>query len=85
MTIFRYSASVYSVAITTEAFYLMLLLKFPYYSEKKGSKFCIIISWGSFLIYFVLCIVLFNYFKIVLPFLWILPWLFIRVYVENKW
>ncbi|RNA31080.1 Vasoactive intestinal polypeptide [Brachionus plicatilis] len=66
MTIFRYSASVYSVAITTEAFYLMLLLKFPYYSEKKGSKFCIIISW-------------------VLPFLWILPWIFIRIYVENKW
>ena len=51
MTIFRYSASVYSVAITTEAFYLMLLLKFPYYSEKKGSRFCIVISWGNFLIF----------------------------------
>ncbi|CAF0953379.1 unnamed protein product [Brachionus calyciflorus] len=66
MVMFRYSASVYNVAITTEAVYLMLLLKFPYYSEKKGSKFCIAISW-------------------VLPILWIIPWLFVRIYIESKW
>ncbi len=50
ISIFRYSGSVYHVSIFSEAIYLMLLLKFPYYSEKKGSKFCILTSWGSFYI-----------------------------------
>lgn len=45
--VFRYSGSVYHAAITTEAVYLMLLLRFPYYSEKKGSKFSIITSWSK--------------------------------------
>jgi hypothetical protein len=44
-TIYRYFHSVYTCAITIEAVYLSLLLKFPYYSEKQGSKFCMIISW----------------------------------------
>ena len=47
MTIFRYSGSVYHVAIFSEAIYLVLLLKFPYYNEDRGSKFCIIISWSK--------------------------------------
>lgn len=45
MSIYRYSGSVYHVAIFSEAFYLVLLLKFPYYNEKKGCKFSIITSW----------------------------------------
>jgi hypothetical protein len=44
-TIYRYFHSVYTCAITTEAVYLSLLLKFPYYSEKEGSKFCMVVSW----------------------------------------
>lgn len=47
MTIFRYTGSVYHVAIFGEALYLVLLLKYPYYSEKKGATFCIILSWGK--------------------------------------
>ncbi len=46
-TLFRYSGSVYHVSISSEAVYLVLLLKFPYYSEKKGSKFSILISWSK--------------------------------------
>ena len=55
ITLFRYSGSVYHVSIFSEAIYLVLLLKFPYYSEKKGSKFCIIMSWcklSSFILKF---------------------------------
>ena len=48
MVIYRYSGSVYQVAISAEAFYLVLLLLFPYYSEKKGCRFCIIASWGNY-------------------------------------
>jgi hypothetical protein len=44
-TIYRYFHSVYTCAITIEAVYLALLLKFPYYSEKQGSKFCMAVSW----------------------------------------
>jgi hypothetical protein len=47
MTLFRYSGSVYHMAIFSEAIYLVLLLKFPYYSELKGCKFCIFISWSK--------------------------------------
>ena len=47
ITLFRYSGSVFHTAITTEAIYLTLLLRFPYYSEKKGSRFSIITSWGN--------------------------------------
>ena len=50
MVMFRYSGSVYHVAIFAEAIYLVLLLKFPYYNEAKGSKFCIIISWSNLII-----------------------------------
>ncbi len=45
VAIFFYSGSVFTVAITAEALYLVLLLKYPFYSEKKGSIFCIILSW----------------------------------------
>lgn len=47
MVMFRYSGSVYHVAIFAEAIYLVLLLKFPYYNELKGCKFCIFISWSK--------------------------------------
>ncbi len=46
-TLFRYSGSVYHVSISSEALYLVLLLKFPYYSEKKGCKFSIMTSWSK--------------------------------------
>ena len=45
VTIFRYTGSVYHMAIFSEAIYLVLLLKFPYYNESKGANFCILISW----------------------------------------
>lgn len=48
MVIFRYSGSVYHTAILSEALYLVLLLKYPYYNEMKGSKFCILLSWRTF-------------------------------------
>ncbi len=47
ISFFRYSGLVYHVAILSEAIYLMLLLKFPYYSESKGCKFCIIATWSN--------------------------------------
>jgi hypothetical protein len=46
-SLFRYSGLVYHVAILSEAIYLMLLLKFPYYSESKGCKFCIFLTWSK--------------------------------------
>lgn len=48
VALFFYSGSVFTVAITTEALYLVMLLKNPFYSEKKGSIICIILSWGWF-------------------------------------
>nr|QVK45720.1 G protein-coupled receptor [Proales similis] len=45
IVIFRYFLTVYHVAIFSEALYLTLLLVFPYYSERKGSKFCIMLAW----------------------------------------
>lgn len=61
--IFRYTGSVYHVAIFSEALYLVLLLRYPFYCEKRGSKFCILMSWF-------------------LPFLWMTPWVFTRIYVK---
>ena len=48
MVAYRYSGSVYHSAIFGEALYLVLLLKFPYYSESKGSRFCILLSWSNY-------------------------------------
>ncbi|RMZ93284.1 pituitary adenylate cyclase-activating polypeptide type I receptor-like [Brachionus plicatilis] len=45
VSFFRYSSSAYHMAILSEAIYLVLLLKFPYYNELRGSKFCILITW----------------------------------------
>ncbi len=48
MVAYRYSGSVYHSAIFSEALYLVMLLKFPYYSESKGSRFCILLSWSNY-------------------------------------
>ena len=48
ISFFRYSGLVYHVAILSEAIYLMMLLKFPYYSESKGCKFCILTTWSKY-------------------------------------
>lgn len=48
VSFFRYSGSTYHMAILSEAIYLVLLLKFPYYNELRGSKFCILITWSNF-------------------------------------
>ncbi|CAF1011690.1 unnamed protein product [Brachionus calyciflorus] len=47
VSFFRYSGSTYHMAILAEAIYLVLLLKFPYYNELKGSKFCILLTWTA--------------------------------------
>lgn len=56
MFLFRYTGAVYHAAIFAEALYLVLLLKFPYYSEKRGSIFCIALSWRKINIYIFLLI-----------------------------
>lgn len=66
VSIYRYSGSVYHMAVFSEAIYLVLLLKFPYYNELKGCKFCILITWT-------------------LPFLWNIPWIFVKAFVDNIW
>lgn len=45
IAIFRYSGSVYYVGIFSEALYLVLLLKYPYYDEKKSLLVCLITTW----------------------------------------
>nr|QVK45719.1 G protein-coupled receptor [Proales similis] len=44
-SIFRYTGSVYHAAIFSEAFYMVLLLRYPFYDEMKGWKFCIGLTW----------------------------------------
>jgi hypothetical protein len=48
VAVFRYSGSVYHMAIFSEGLFLVLLLKFPYYDEKKGSTLCILLSWCKY-------------------------------------
>ena len=45
IAIFRYSGSVYYVGIFSEALYLVLLLKYPYYDEKKSLLVCLLVTW----------------------------------------
>jgi hypothetical protein len=78
--IFRYTGSVYHVAIFSEALYLVLLLRYPFYCEKRGSKFCILMSWCKLLIIKLLDLIIL--FKKVLPFLWMTPWVFTRIFVK---
>lgn len=47
MVFFRYSGSVYHTAIMSEALYLVLLLKYPYYNELNGSMPYILVSWSK--------------------------------------
>jgi len=89
MIIFRYSGSVYHVAIFSEAIYLVMLLKFPYYNEMKGCRFCIIASWGK---YFNSIHMFFRSFKFncffffeVLPFIWMIPWILVRSFFDDEW
>lgn len=67
VSIFRYSGSIYHMAIFSEAIYLVLLLKFPYYNELRGSKFCIVISW-SMLFNYRLDLLILKYLKSFLKF-----------------
>lgn len=91
MIIFRYSGSVYHVAIFSEAIYLVMLLKFPYYNEMKGCRFCIIASWGKYFYFFCMNFGK-NFYKEferfffeVLPFIWMIPWILVRSFFDDEW
>lgn len=90
MSIYRYSESVYYVAIFSEALYLVLLLKYPYYSERKGARFCIALTWGKqrpvgHLFASTLAHRLFFFYLKALPVIWLLPWLIAKATAENFW
>ena len=51
MVMLRYTGSAYHVSIFVEAVYLVLLLKYPFYNESKGCKYCIILTWSKYIFY----------------------------------
>lgn len=92
MSIFRYSGSIYHMAIFAEAIYLVLLLKCPFSDEFTLARFFITISWSRrifFLILnfenFFLCLKLIQNLNLVFPLVWNLPWILIRLVKDNFW